>query len=141
MSEDGGEHGRVSYKGISGLPGTFSGAVGAGQRSPLLHNARNFRPLNRRSRSAPSKGMQTTVDMLVAECLLGTDAHMRRAGGVLQRRRAEQERRVGWTESVRCFRAVTGMPVLPRRWLCVGQGGVLQRGSARKVKYDPWRLC
>ena len=66
--------------------------------------------------------MQAKVDMLVAECLLGTDAHMRRAGGMLQRRRAEQERRVGWMESARCFRAVTGMPVLQRRWLCVAQG-------------------
>ena len=45
---------------------------------------------------------------------LSTHAHMRRDGRVLQRRGAEEERRVGWMEGKRCFRAVTGMPVFHR---------------------------
>ena len=76
--------------------------------------------------------MQSVVEMLVAECLLGTDAHMRRTGEVLQRRRAEQKRRIGWIKSARCFWAVTGMPVLHRRWLCVGQGGCCSAAALGK---------
>lgn len=44
--------------------------------SHLLDRARNCRPLNRRSRSAPSKCVQATMDMFVAESSLGTDAHI-----------------------------------------------------------------
>ena len=119
----------------------FSGAVGEGQRSRLLDNARNCRPLNRRSRSAPSKVVQTTVDMLVAECLLGTDAHMRRAGGMLQRRRAEQEeRRVGWMERA-LFPGRHRDALYAPTMVMLRAGGMLQRGSTRKGKYDAWRLC
>lgn len=76
------------------------------------------------------------------ECPLGTDAHMRRAGGVLQRRGAEEERRVGWMEGARCYRAATGM-------LFAGANGVSRvvvgraydlQAPYRRVRYpdDVW---
>ena len=103
-----------------------------GHRSRLLGNSLNPRPLNRCSRSAPSKVVQTTDYMLVAECLLGADANMHRAMQVLQRQRAEQEQMFGWMQSVRCFRAVTGIPVLHRRWLGFGQGGCCSAAALGK---------
>ena len=67
------------------------------------------------------------MDILAAECLLGTDARMRRGGGVLQRLRAEQERKVGRIQSVRCFRAVTGMPVCTNDGYASGRWSVAAR--------------
>ena len=139
VSEDGEEHPSGSCYGICGSLGAFSSAEREGHRRLLLDNARNCHPLHQRSRSAMSKVVQTTVDILVAECLLGTDAHMRQTGGVLQRRRAEQEWKVGLMESTHCFRGVTGMPGGHRRRLCVGEEGccsaaALGKGNTRRDK-------
>lgn len=50
-----------------------------------------------------------------SECRLGTDAHIRRVGGVLQRRGAEEERgSLSWKVHT-YFRIVTGMAVLQGR--------------------------
>ena len=78
--------------------------------------------------------------MSVAECLFGTDAHMRWAGGVLHDGElSKNEGLVGWKA-----RAVSG----PARGcpVCTDDGyasgrGVLQRSSARKGKHDAWGLC
>ena len=45
-----------------------------------------------------------------------TDAHMSRAGAVLQQRRGGEERVVCSMGCARCYRAVTGMP--DDIWVC-----------------------
>lgn len=39
------------------------------------------------------------------------DTHKCRASGVLQRREAEEEEMIAWKEGVRCYEALTGIPV------------------------------
>ena len=52
----------------------------------------------------------------------------RQAVGVIQRRTDDGD---GGGRNIGCYQAVTGMPVLHRRWFCVGQGRCSSTVSAR----------